>query len=423
MSQKNYFPSRGRLAELYGNKMVEDAVKRLQKLETQMEKIFPGEDPCWFFSSPGRTEVGGNHTDHQHGCVLAAAVNLDVVACVRPVPEEVIRVKSVGYPMDTVELSSLVPDVKEFGRSSGLIRGVASALKEKGYKIGGFEAVTESRVPGGSGLSSSAAFENLIGVILSYLYNGGGIPALELAIASQSAENRFFGKACGLMDQMASAVGGFAFMDFGDPARPQIRPVDFDFARCGYDLCIITTGGTHANLTGEYVAVPEEMKEAARLMGAELLRDVRENDFYEALPRLRGKVSDRALLRAMHFFKDSARARREAESLERGDFAAFLQLINRSGASSFQYLQNVYPSSAPQEQGLSLALALTDDFIQKQPELGGAFRVHGGGFAGTIQSFIPAARTAEYKAMIDRVFGEGACHVLAVRRAGCTIIG
>lgn len=423
MSQKNYFPSRDRLAELYGNKRVEDAVKRLHRLEIQMDRIFPGESPCWFFSSPGRTEVGGNHTDHQHGCVLAAAVNLDVVACVRPIPEKVIRVKSAEYPMDTVELSELKPNPKEFGRSSGLIRGVAAALKEKGYKIGGFEAVTESHVPGGSGLSSSAAFENLIGVILSYLYNGGGIPAVELAIASQAAENRFFGKACGLMDQMASAVGGFAFMDFCDPARPQIRPVRFDFSHCGYDLCIIATGGTHANLTGEYVAVPEEMKEVARLMGAELLRDVRESDFYTAIPELRGKVSDRALLRAMHFFKDSARARSEAAALEQGDFAQFLQLINRSGASSFQYLQNVYPSSAPQEQGLSLALALTDNFLQKQPELGGAFRVHGGGFAGTIQSFIPAARTAEYKKMIEQVFGEGACHVLAVRSEGCTIVG
>ena len=420
---KNHFPSRDALAGLYGSRMVEDAVARLQRLETEMEKVFPGSEPCWFFSSPGRTEVGGNHTDHQHGCVLAAAVNLDVVACVRPLQENVIRVKSLGYPMDTVDLSDLAPHEHEFGGSKGLIRGVAAALREMGYKIGGFEAVTESSVPSGSGLSSSAAFDNLVGVILSYLYNGGGIPAIELAIASQKAENLYFGKACGLMDQMASAVGGFAFMDFCDPNRPQIRPVRFDFSRCGYDLCIVATGGSHANLTGEYVAVPEEMKAVAKLMGAELLRDVRENDFYEALPRLRGQVSDRALLRAMHFFKDSARARNEAAALEQGDFAAFLQLINASGASSFQYLQNVYPASAPQEQGLSLALALTDDFIQKKPELGGAMRVHGGGFAGTIQSFIPVSRTAEYKEMIERVFGKGACHVLAVRSAGSTIIG
>jgi galactokinase len=420
--QKNHFPTRDILSQLYGSGSVESAVSRLQRLEADMAAVFPGETPCWFFSSPGRTEVGGNHTDHQHGCVLAAAVNLDVVACVRPIAENVIRVQSEGYPMDVVSLSDLRPHESEFGSSAGLIRGVAAMLQQKGYRIGGFEAVTTSSVPGGSGLSSSAAFENLIGVILSYLYNGGGISAIELAAASQQAEVRFFGKACGLMDQMASAVGGFAFMDFGDPERPQIRPVRFDFSRCGYDLCIVATGGSHANLTGEYVAVPEEMRAVANLMGARLLREVREADFYQALPSLRGKVSDRALLRAMHFFKDSLRARREAEALEQGDFAAFLQLVARSGASSFQYLQNVYPASAPQEQGLSLALALTDDFISKAPELGGAFRVHGGGFAGTIQCFIPISRTAEYKTMIERLFGEGACHVLSVRNTGCTII-
>ena len=372
-----------------------------------------GEGELGLFSAPGRTEISGNHTDHNHGCVIAGSVNLDVIAVVRA-GGDTISIQSEGYPMDVVELNQLTPVESEKNRSASLIRGTAARFAELGHGIGGFEAYTTSNVLKGSGLSSSAAFEVLVGVILNHLYNGGTISPVEIAQTAQYAENAFFGKPCGLMDQMASSVGNIITIDFNDPANPVIEAVDFDFASANHALCIVDVGGNHADLTQEYAAVPGEMKAVAASLGVSFLRETDEETVLKNIPALRKAHGDRAVLRAIHFQRENKRVAEQVEALRRGDFEAFKKLVIASGNSSFEYLQNVYASINVTEQGMSLALALAQGILEGS----GAWRVHGGGFGGTTQNFVPMDKLAVFKEQMEAVFGEGSCHVLNIRPYG-----
>lgn len=406
-----------RLRRVY---VTDDAVQeqraRYAALAETFASLYNADRDVRLFSAPGRTEVGGNHTDHNHGKVLAAAVNLDVIAAVKKTDNGVIRLKSAGYPMDTVDTADLAVKEEEKERSAALIRGVCARLSALGYKVGGFDAVTASRVLKGSGLSSSAAFEVLVVTILSHLYNDDAIAPVEAAQVSKYAENVYFGKPSGLLDQMAASVGGFTTMDFADPAAPKIEKIDFDLGKFGYALCVVDTGGNHADLTGEYAAVPAEMKAVAAELGASVLREVDEEKFYAAIPSLRKTVGDRAILRAIHFFRDNRIVDEEVSALKSGDFEAFKQLVIASGRSSATNLQNVFAVVNPQEQGLSLALALIERLLEGR----GAYRVHGGGFAGTVQAYVPLDMLAEFRKEIEAVFGAGACYVLSIRSAGGT---
>lgn len=393
---------------------VADARARYTKAVDAFAELYGEAEGLRLFSAPGRTEVGGNHTDHQHGRVLAGSVDLDVIAVVAPNEEPVVRIKSEGYDMDVIDLRELDPQATEAGRASALIRGMCAIIQKEGYQIGGFNAYTTSNVLKGSGLSSSAAFEVLVGVILSHMFNAGGIDPVEIAKIAQKSENIYFGKPCGLMDQMASSVGGFTAIDFNDPTQPIIEKVDFNLSAHGHRLCIVNTGGNHADLTGDYAAITTECRAVSEAMGKEFLREVDEVNFYTKLGELRQSCGDRAVLRAMHFFADNARAAAEKVALQEERFEDFLSLITESGNSSFKYLQNVFSVSSPTEQGLSLALALTERFLAGR----GGYRVHGGGFAGTIQAFIPADLLDEYKTLMESVFGEGSCYVLNIRPVG-----
>lgn len=377
-----------------------------------------GDAELALFSAPGRTEIGGNHTDHQHGCVLAGSVTLDVIAVVAPCDAPEVVIQSAGYPRDTVQLSELDAVAKEQGKAISLIRGMCAFLRQAGYKVGGFRAYTTSDVPKGSGLSSSAAFEVLIGNIISGLFNKGKIPQVEIAQIAQKTENIYFGKPSGLMDQMASAVGGFTAMDFNDPQHPVIESVEYDLAAHNHSLCIVNTGGNHADLTGDYAAVTEECREVAGYFGKSYLREVDEEAVYKNIANLRAKFGDRAVLRAIHFFNDTRRAAEEKQALKEGRFDEFLRLVNSSGNSSFKYLQNVYSVSAVKEQGLSLALCLAEKVLDGQ----GAARVHGGGFAGTIQAFVPNERLDEFCKVMESVFGEGQIYILNIRPVGGTAV-
>ncbi len=378
------------------------------------EALFGQGREAELFSAPGRTEIGGNHTDHQHGRVLAAAVNLDVIAVAAKNSDNVIRVKSEGYEMDVVHLDCLAPVEREYNQAAALIRGVAARLAQLGYTVGGFDAYTTSNVLKGSGLSSSAAFEVLMGTILSHLYNDGSVSPVRIAQVGQYAENSFFGKPCGLMDQTASAVGSFVAIDFKDPSLPKVEKLGFDFAASGHALCIVNTGGNHADLTPDYAAIPVEMKSIAAYFHKEYLSEVDEAEFYSALGSLRGQVSDRAILRAIHFFGDNARVLRQIEALHQGDFEAFKRLIVESGYSSYMYLQNVFSCISPAEQGVSVALAISERVLAGK----GAYRVHGGGFAGTIQAFVPLKLLTQYQRETEAAMGEGSCYVLSVRPVG-----
>lgn len=390
--------------------------------KARYETITAGYEECYgkaqelsYFSAPGRTEVGGNHTDHNHGCVLAAAVNLDIVAAAAKNDDNVVRLKSLEYPgMDVIDLNDLAPQEKEMEKAASLIRGVCARCRELGYTVGGFNAYTATQVLKGSGLSSSAAFEVVIVTAISHLFNNGAIDAVTAAQIAQYAENVYFGKPSGLMDQTASSVGGFTAIDFHDPKKPVLEKVDFDLAKYNHALCIVDTGGNHADLTGDYAAIPVEMKSVARLLGAEVLRDADEGEFWNRLGELRQKVGDRAVLRAMHFFSDNRTAQEEAALLKAGDFDGFKEKIIASGRSSATRLQNVFACSNPSEQGLSLALAVSEKLLAGK----GAWRVHGGGFAGTIQAFVPVEMLEEYRSAMEAVFGEGTCHVLSIRSAG-----
>ncbi len=370
--------------------------------------------PTRYFSAPGRTEIGGNHTDHQRGRVLAAAVNLDTVAAVRPNGTGTIRILSQGYPMSTVELSDLEPNEAEFNTTPALIRGVAARFAALGCKVEGFDAYCESTVLPGSGLSSSAAYEVLIGTIVNHLFFGGRVSQPEIAMIGQYAENVFFGKPCGLMDQTASAVGGMVTIDFFQKDKPVIESVDFDFAACGHALCIIDTRASHADLTDEYAAITVELKNICAHFGKDVLTQIDEADFYAHIPALREKCGDRAVLRAIHFYNENARVPAQVEALRRGDFNRFLELINRSGQSSWMHLQNVIPAGRTENQEVALSLALCRHLLCGR----GACRVHGGGFAGTIQAFVPFDILDSFRCGIDAVLGEGACHVLSIRPQG-----
>lgn len=369
-----------------------------------------------FFSAPGRTEVCGNHTDHNHGKVMAAAIDLDAVACAAKTDDHYIRVYSENYPGDVIDLNDLTPQAKETGKSASLVRGVAARFVELGYKVGGFDAVTVNNVLKGSGMSSSASFEVLVGTALSYLYNDGKVDPVEIAKIAQYAENKYFGKPCGLMDQMACSVGSFVKIDFADPASPVIEPVDFDFASCGHSLCIVDTKADHADLTDEYAAIRSEMEAVAGFFGKSCLREAAESDVLANIPAIREKLGERPLLRAIHFYADNRRVDAEAEALAAGDFETFKALTIDSGRSSYMYNQNVFAASAPLQQPVSLALALSETILKGK----GAWRVHGGGFAGTIQAFVPNDLLTEYKEKTEALFGEGACYVLSIRPVGGT---
>ncbi len=372
-------------------------------------------DARYIFSAPGRTELGGNHTDHQHGCVLAAAIDLETVAAVAENGTRTVRIQSEGYPICSVSMDELSVDPGLFGTTQALIRGVIAKFVQLGHEIRGFDAYVCSTVLPGSGLSSSAAFEVLIGTILNGLFHCGRT-AVEIAQFGQYAENVYFGKPSGLMDQMASSVGNIISIDFAqDP--PVITPIPFDFAASGHALCIIDSGADHADLTDAYAAIPGELKEVCRFFGKEYLRDIPEEEFYVNLPALRPAVGDRAILRAIHVYEDNKRVQKQVEALNAGDFDAFLALVRASGQSSWMYLQNVIPAGSTRHQELALSLALAGRLLGSR----GACRVHGGGFAGTIQAFVPNDLLEHFRNGMEAVLGAGSCHVLSIRKDGGTM--
>ena len=383
------------------------------QMKTALDAGFGGA-PERYFSAPGRTEIGGNHTDHQRGRVLAGAVNLDTVAAVRANGTGTIRILSKGYPMCEVDVTMLQPVEAEINSTPALVRGVAARFTQLGCKVGGLDAYCESTVLPGSGLSSSAAFEVLIGTIVNHMFFEGKVSQPEIAMIGQYAENVFFGKPCGLMDQTASAVGNLVTIDFFDKEHPVIKPVAFDFSACGHALCIIDSGADHADLTDEYAAITQELKAVCAHFGKDVLTQIEEADFFAAIPQLREKCGDRAVLRAVHFYQENARVPKQVAALEQGDFDTFLKLIKESGYSSYMYLQNVIPAGYKQHQDVALALAMCEHFLQGK----GAYRVHGGGFAGTVQAFVPFEILDAFRAGIDGVLGEGACHVLSIRPQG-----
>ncbi len=401
--------------ELYGSNPAELTrnTKRYIGLLNRFSALFHHGD-AEFFSSPGRTEIGGNHTDHNYGRVLAGAVNLDNVAIAARNNSNTIRIDSEGYPQFEVNLSSLTPDKAELYSSAALVRGICSRMKEFGHSIGGFDACIDGGVPKGSGLSSSASFEVLIGAVINQLFNDGKVDPIENAIIGQYSENNYFGKPCGLMDQTACAMGGLITIDFKDPSKPVVKRVNFDFVATGFSLVITDTGGSHANLNDEYASLPVDMKAVAAELGARVLREVTLEQVVEIIPKIREKVGDRAILRAIHFQGDNQRVVDQVEALERNDFNSFLKMVVESGYSSYMYNQNIYPVTNAREQGVSLALALSELVLKGQ----GAWRVHGGGFAGTIQAFVPQSLLGKYIDTLEHVYGKGSCHNLFIRHQG-----
>ena len=403
---------------LYKASDLEAQKSRYIRVSREFDEFYPGDREVCVFSAPGRTEVGGNHTDHNHGKVLAAGIDLDAIAFAGKNDENIVRVKSENYDMDVIDLSDFSIHDNETGHSASLVRGVCAAFKNRGYNVGGFDSATASDVLSGSGLSSSAAFEVLVGTILNYLYNDGRISAVEIAQIAQYAENVYFGKPCGLMDQMACSVGGFVQIDFRDPSSPVINKVDFDFASCKHSLCIIDSGADHSDLTDDYAAVRGEMEAAAAVFGKKVLREVDRNEFEANISKVRKEVNDRAVLRAKHFFNENDRVDSQAAALSKGDFEEFKSLIIESGFSSYMYNQNVFTSKNPTHQAVSVALAMCHDMLKGK----GAWRVHGGGFAGTIQAFVPNDMLDEFKAKICSVFGDKSCYILNIRPAGGTMV-
>ena len=364
------------------------------------------------FSAPGRTEVGGNHTDHQHGCVIAAAVDMETTAEVTLNGTNVIRVDSEGYKPVEIDLNDLAVKESEKNTTAALIRGVAAAFAARGYKLAGFDAKVKSTVLPGSGLSSSAAFEVLIGRILNGLFANNKVSGIEIAQIGQYAENVYFGKPSGLMDQMASSVGGLVFIDFAEPKRPTVEKVDYDFAHCGYTLCIIDSGADHADLTAEYTAIPAEMKNVAAYFGKSVLRDVDEREFYAKIADVRKTIGDRAVLRTMHFFDENRRVQMQVRALKNDNFAAFLNYVNESGNASWELLQNITPLGATAHQEMAFTLALCRKLLGGE----GAVRVHGGGFAGTVLAFVPNDGFGDFKAAVEAKLGVGCCHRIIIEK-------
>lgn len=391
----------------------ETYLERIWRVKEGFAKTYGKEDPR-IFSAPGRTEIGGNHTDHQHGCVLAAAVDMDILAAALPNGTNTIRVLSEGFAPDEVDLADVHVREAEKNTSAALIRGVAVRMIEMGYPVEGFDLYAVSNVLKGSGLSSSAAYEVLLGTVINGLFCGGKVSPVEIARIGQYAENVYFGKLSGLMDQTASAVGGIVAIDFKEPATPKVQKLDFRFETTGYSLCIIDSGADHADLSDEYSAIPMEMREVAAELGAEVLRDADENTFREKLAEIRQKTGDRAVVRAFHFFRDSKRAVEEAELLQKGEFRKFLRLVRESGQSSVMYLQNVRVEGRLRQQEVLYTLAACDMLLGES----GAFRVHGGGFAGTVQAFVPNELLEGFRQGMEQMVGAGRCHVLSIRSAG-----
>jgi galactokinase len=387
--------------------------KRYKQALESFKDLF-GNEPVEIYGAPGRSEVCGNHTDHQNGHVLATSINLDAIAVVSPTDDMTIRLVSGYSPMIKIDLSSLEKRKHELGTTDALVRGVLAGLKEDGYKIGGFDAYVTSDVLVGAGMSSSAAFESLIGTVISGLYNNMEISSVDIAKVGQYAENVYFGKPCGLMDQMACSVGGLIYIDFENKDVPVIKCVPSDFEKHAYSLCIVDTKGSHADLTDDYAAIPVEMKQVAEFFGKELLREVDQEEFFSNISKLREKVSDRAVLRAIHFFEEQSRVDRAVAALEADEVDKFLQIIQKSGDSSNKLLQNIYSTKDVTIQNVNIALAATEHVLGEN----GVCRVHGGGFAGTIQAFVKNEAVAEYKKYIEGIFGEDSCHVLKVRPCG-----
>ncbi len=401
-------------SSLYEN--VEETTERIIKAIHAFEESYGGDRDISIFSVPGRSEIIGNHTDHNNGKVMAGAINRDIIAVASRNNDDMIRFRSEGYYEEKIPLADVnSPDNFKKFTSRALVAGMAHAFTKAGHAIGGYDAYSCTEVLKGSGLSSSAAFEVTVGNILNHLYNGGSVDNKEIAKYAQFSENVYFGKPCGLMDQMACAVGGFVYIDFENNADPVVESVDFSLSDAGYALCIVNTGGNHANLNDDYASVPAEMKAVAQHFGKETLRGLTETDIVGAAAELREKVGDRAILRALHFLRENDRVVLASDALKSKDLDGFLGIITASGRSSFQYLQNVYTTQNVSEQGLSLALALTDGALSGKDA---AFRVHGGGFAGTIQAFIKREDLADYVRLVDSVFGEGSAMPLNIRPAG-----
>ena len=401
-----------------GSEPLDEYRGRLLHVIEGFRATFGRTDEVELFSAPGRTELGGNHTDHQHGNVLAASVNLDIVSCAAPNGSMIVHVQSEGYPLDEIDLSDLTPHPEETNRTAALIRGVAAAAHKRGFEVQGFDAYMTSNVLSGSGLSSSAAYETMIGVMMNRFFCEDKLTAVDIAKIGQYAENIYFGKPCGLMDQMASSVGGIIAIDFNHETEPVVRRISYDMQASEHSLCIIDTGGNHADLTSEYAAIPREMGEVAGAFGKKVLREVDEAEFLRSIPSLRRQLGDRAVLRALHFFTEDRRAVAEKEALQKGNFERFRQLARRSGRSSAMYLQNVYAGVNPEKQDMSIALALAESILGDR----GAVRVHGGGFAGTIQAFVPNDLLPYFKTTIESILGKDTCHVLTIRPAGGVVL-
>ncbi len=409
-----------KFSTLYGKENVESAKQRYTDAVAKFIGAYGEDRELSLFSVAGRSELSGNHTDHNRGCVVAASISLDVIAVASPTDDGIITVISEGFGKDIVNIKEYcAPNTEKFGTSESIVAGMCAGLSNSGYKTGGFVAYVTSNVLKGSGLSSSAAFEDMIGTIESHLYNDGRVDNVEIAKLAQWAENKFFGKPCGLMDQVACAVGGIVAIDFKNTKDPVITPIDFDITGAGYNLCIVNTGGNHADLTDDYASVPAEMKSVAAYFGKEVLREVDEAEVIANVADLREKLGDRAIMRALHFFEENKRVGMQKAALESGNLDAFFENVKASGRSSFCYLQNVYTNKNVSEQGLSLALCLAERILKDKKA---AWRVHGGGFAGTIQAFVPSDTVAEFKNTMDSCFGEGACIVLNVRPVGATKI-
>ena len=406
---------RNLFAELYGTQdcVIEKQQQRYERAVQAFHEFFPTRADIKIYSAPGRTEIGGNHTDHQRGIVLAGAVNLDVIAIVSFHNEGVIRVKSEGYVLAEIQLSDLNSNEKDDGTMS-LVKGVVTKFKEKNVLVDGFDMYTTSDVICGGGISSSAAFETLVGTVIDQKYNAGKSTPFEIAQYGWFAENVFFGKKCGLLDQTVSSYGGLVSIDFKDDSSPVIEKIDFDFEKYGYTLCVTDTKSSHENLTDDYVAIREEMKQVANYFDCEVLSEVDEKEFFSFVPNLRSFCSDRAIMRAMHFFGETKRAKEEANALKKEDINEFLSLVNESGISSGNLLQNLYSNKTPTEQAIPLAIAMSKSILKNR----GAVRVHGGGFAGTIQAFVPTEMVQEYKESIERIFGDGSCHQMKIRPVG-----
>lgn len=404
---------------VYKKESFDSAYERYLSVVSDFQELFPDsqEREASLFSAPGRSEIGGNHTDHNHGLVLAAGISLDAIAVASKNDDGIVRIKSAGYPIDIVDCNELEPSSSEYGKSQAIIRGIIARFKQLGYNVGGFDATTASQVLSGSGLSSSAAFEVLVGTMLSYLYNDGKVPMPEIAKISQYSENVYFGKPCGLLDQMACAVGGFVSIDFEDTSKPVINAIDFDFEKSGHSLVIVDTKGSHSNLTDDYAAVRSEMESVAEFFGKKVLREIDKKSVLENAAELSKKLGERAVLRAMHFFGENEKVLALTEALEKNDFEDFKKLIIASGRSSYMYNQNVYTCKEPLNQPLSLALCISEQLLAGK----GAWRVHGGGFAGTIQAFVPNSFVDEYTETMKNVFGDDSCYVLSIRKGGIRI--